>query len=607
MADWILSSGALVLLTLLLRALLKSRLDPRLRYALWLLALLRLLCPLPLFHSALSLPGLAEQAVENRTVLRPAEHVEEPLPSGDVLPAFPEAAESAGRPAPAEGSFPWRAVLWGLYAGGAAGLLLAALIANRRLGRRLRQGARPLPGQWTVPPRRIYISPCPAAPCLLGLFRPAVFVPEAVAVDDRALGHVLAHERAHYRHLDPLWALLRLLALALHWYDPLVWWACFLSRQDAEAAADAAAIGALGERERLDYGRTLLALVAGPAGPRSALDLGTSMSASRRSLRDRVRLIARRPKTALPTLLLVLLCGALAFRLGYAGPVEEKQALAPAPVSPLPVASPPAAPEEESGAAPAQKPLPSLYYGEKLYYLSYTDSVLYGPLCYAREEFGLLTAPSGAEPRADLEVSDPRLAGLTLRRYSNTVLPHGFCVELDGELLVFAAYEDMDEHQRRRADILADEESFTAFLRQDMADWESALSEEDYAAAYDLPLVALPEDAGFQSLGPVWLRQDPGGSGALFPCRVFYDYSRGIAVYISQDELHPNGFENFYTSRTNESGQAFSETHPWAWFSAGYTPVTESGSVRLLLFSALPLDEAFCRRLLTAAGQLPLS
>lgn len=601
MADWVLSSSALVLLTLLLRVLLKSRLDPRLRYALWLLALLRLLCPLPLFHSALSLPGLAEQAVQSRTVLSPGESIHENAPAGEALPALPEAAESAGQVTSPDGSFPWRAVLWGLYISGAAGLLLAALIANRKLGRQLRQGARPLPGQWTVPPRQIYISPCPAAPCLFGLRRPAIYVPEALAVDDRALGHVLAHERAHYRHLDPLWALLRLLALALHWYDPLVWWACFLSRQDAEAAADATAIGALGEKERLDYGRTLLALVAGPAGLRSALDLGTSMSASRRSLRDRVRLIARRPKTALPALLLVLLCGALAFRLGYAGPVEEEATPAPAPVSTPPVASP-AAPAADSGAVPAQKPLPSLYYGGKLYYLSYTDSVLSGPLCSAREDFGLLTAPAGAEPRADLEVSDSRLAGLTLRRYSNAALPHGLCVELDGELLVFAAYEDMDEHERRRADILSDEESFTGWLRQDMEDWDSALSEADYAAAYELPLISLPEGSGFQSLGPVWLRQDPGGTGALFLCRVFYNYSLGAAVYVYQDDLRPNGFENFYTSRTNESGQYFSETHPWAWFSAGYTPVTESGSVRLLLFSALPLDEDFCFRLLTGAS-----
>ena len=68
------------------------------------------------------------------------------------------------------------------------------------------------------------------SPCLFGLIRPAVYLtPAAVASPDR-LRHVIAHETAHARHLDPLWSLLRCVCLAVYWFDPLVWAAAAVSR-----------------------------------------------------------------------------------------------------------------------------------------------------------------------------------------------------------------------------------------------------------------------------------------------------------------------------------------------------------------------------------------
>ena len=37
------------------------------------------------------------------------------------------------------------------------------------------------------------------------------------------VGHVLAHELTHYNHRDHLWSVLRGAALAVHWWNPLVW------------------------------------------------------------------------------------------------------------------------------------------------------------------------------------------------------------------------------------------------------------------------------------------------------------------------------------------------------------------------------------------------
>ena len=53
---------------------------------------------------------------------------------------------------------------------------------------------------------------------------------------------------------------MRLAALALHWYNPLVWAAAILSKRDAELACDEAVLRLLGEAERQSYGETLISL-----------------------------------------------------------------------------------------------------------------------------------------------------------------------------------------------------------------------------------------------------------------------------------------------------------------------------------------------------------
>ena len=48
MIEWIVTSSVLILLVLLLRLLVRDRVSPRLRYALWGLVLLRLVIPVSL-------------------------------------------------------------------------------------------------------------------------------------------------------------------------------------------------------------------------------------------------------------------------------------------------------------------------------------------------------------------------------------------------------------------------------------------------------------------------------------------------------------------------------------------------------------------------------
>lgn len=72
------------------------------------------------------------------------------------------------------------------------------------------------------------------------------------------LRHTVEHEITHFRHGDHFWSALRSVCIALHWYNPLVWWAAILSRNDAELACDEGTIRRIGEDARAEYGRTLI-------------------------------------------------------------------------------------------------------------------------------------------------------------------------------------------------------------------------------------------------------------------------------------------------------------------------------------------------------------
>ena len=102
------------------------------------------------------------------------------------------------------------------------------------------------------------VSPRIGQPMALGVFRPTIVLPEAMALDEPAhrIEAILAHEWAHIRNGDlRLLALLRLL-LPLWFMHPGYWWLRRLVRADQEALADAAA--AARDEDPISYAEILL-------------------------------------------------------------------------------------------------------------------------------------------------------------------------------------------------------------------------------------------------------------------------------------------------------------------------------------------------------------
>jgi hypothetical protein len=155
-------------------------------------------------------------------------------------------------------------------------------------------------------------------PCLFGVVKPTIYVTHEVARNKTLLRHTVTHEATHHRHGDHIWAVLRCVCLAIHWYNPLVWWAAILSQRDAELACDEATIKLLGEGERAEYGRTLIGMTCQKKA--NVLITATTMNSGKSGLKERIMLIAKKPKMALYTLLIVVLVASIAVGCTFTGP-----------------------------------------------------------------------------------------------------------------------------------------------------------------------------------------------------------------------------------------------------------------------------------------------
>lgn len=305
LVEWVLTSWLLILAVTALRALLGRRTGAGLRYALWAAVLVRLLVPGTLFR--VPVPA----AVFPETGWAVFETVSGGIsaPEGGAAEAVPPSAGSEAETMPDPAPLAW------VWAAGTAVFLAVLGASNAVFARRLRRGRVPLEAPECPAP--VYLAEGLPSPCLIGVLRPAVYLPPETAADPGALRHVLAHEIVHLRHGDQVWNLLRSLALALHWWDPLVWLACALSRRDCELACDAGALRRLGAGERAAYGRTLLSLAAGTPRPGDLTRWAATMTGGRREVTQRIARIAREPErrrwAEAAALLAVALAAACAF------------------------------------------------------------------------------------------------------------------------------------------------------------------------------------------------------------------------------------------------------------------------------------------------------
>lgn len=376
MTEVLVSSTVLILALAALRLLLRGRIDPRLQYALWLLAALRLLLPVSLVSSPVSVMNAAADVPAAVQRLTAPEDRRAPQPAAEAAPAQPAAA--AETQTQTKQKLPVRTILKAVWLAGAAILAGVMLAQNLRFLRKLRRVRQPL--ACAESPIPVWLVPGLPSPCLVGLFRPEIYLTPEAAADPATLGFVLRHELAHYRAKDQLWSLVRLVCQCVYWFDPFVWLAAALARRDCELACDARVLRGLDGESRAAYGRALLGLVTARPGGSQLLSGATTMQLGKKSLKERITLIAKKPKMAAFTLVFVLIFSILLAACTFTGaPVQpelqpEPETVQPEEVQPAPEPEPAAdteapQPVEDDPEARFQMTFPMLDYASFQRYL----------------------------------------------------------------------------------------------------------------------------------------------------------------------------------------------------------------------------------------------
>jgi len=305
MIEYLLSLSLLIVVVLLIRAVFRKTVSPRAIYALWLAVVVRMLLPFTLFEAAVTLPEFLQSRQTEQLVKeeKAADHVQEQSPT--TIPANPvyNRSDSPDYPSvttpihpitPAAPGIPdteaekrivpeepiddipkepvpvnWKRILDLIWFSGAAiasvWVLLTSIIYSRQLNKdRILHR--------TVRKTKVYVSAYAGVPCIAGLIPSIYITPEAVNSKSEML--IIVHEHVHLRHGDHIWSIVRALALIVFWWNPLVWTAAAVSKQDAELACDDAISACLNEAGRLRYAGILLDTI--PQKHRYAVGLGSA-------------------------------------------------------------------------------------------------------------------------------------------------------------------------------------------------------------------------------------------------------------------------------------------------------------------------------------------
>ena len=332
------TSCILIGLVLAIRALFGKYISKRIQYALWLLVAIKLIIfPIPWVESSLAIfDGGAEVSFFEKEELYPSleasviavqtqtvEYIANSKP-GQVTPFSkePQVNENVGTaqneqiyetsqpaqpaeqandvlPPKAQSGFNWLILIVVAEVSGAAAAIIYMayynlkfrkyLIDNRvsvDVSNTLFENGREV----TIP---VYSVEGLPSPCLFGN---AIYVSDSIVEEKDKLRHVLAHEYSHYRHGDQIWAVVRCICFALYFWNPLCIIGAYVSKQDCELACDESALLLLGESERISYGRTLIGMIAIKSSVRDGMMIATTMSASKKGLKNRVIQISKKQK-----------------------------------------------------------------------------------------------------------------------------------------------------------------------------------------------------------------------------------------------------------------------------------------------------------------------
>lgn len=284
-----LTMSVILLPLLLLTPKLQNRYTSRTLWAVFLVAALRLALPVDvsLPHPVLTVEAPAQTV----SFHRPESVPDQSSPSQNNAPVKRPVSLSV---------FQIGGVIW---LSGMVALLVWRLVSYLLARRALFRAALPSGRVENVP---VWVHPMVKSPMVVGLFRPAVCLPQELTEEGRQMA--LCHELCHIKRHDVAYKALFLWVSCVHWFNPLVWWLSRAAGRNLELCCDDDALRGRDGAFRRQYGELLLTMAAAEPGPA----LSTRFGGSATELKKRLSNLFAHKKNSRALLALVLLCTLLA-------------------------------------------------------------------------------------------------------------------------------------------------------------------------------------------------------------------------------------------------------------------------------------------------------
>ena len=310
--------GSIVILVIMVVRRLLRRIPTKYIYYLWGLAAFRLLCPkspssvLSLFNF---LPTKKISVVSSSGMIGKTSAAVTSIPEtlGRNIQQVTTMVSSKSTPTvKAAGSTMsnfWH-ILMLLWLLGMAVLAIAILYKTFTMYRSLRH-ARKISDN-------VYSDASIPAPFILGFLKPRIFMPQGLS--EKEFNYLLNHEKTHLRRKDMVFKSVWIVALIVHWFNPLVWIAYRLFESDMEMSCDEEVIKNMGNDLRADYCMSLVSYAKKsntPKYPVSLLDFG------KKNVKARIRNVMKFKKLSQWLSVISALAVAAIFACGFFSPIDR--------------------------------------------------------------------------------------------------------------------------------------------------------------------------------------------------------------------------------------------------------------------------------------------
>ncbi|MDF2869911.1 MAG: hypothetical protein K0R05_1486 [Anaerocolumna sp.] len=264
-----LSASVMIMVITVIRTVWMNKLPKKVFLILWLIVLIRLLIPINI-SSPLSIYTIfsstretAEQYIFQPESINSKAESNNSIDISKVQTAYYPSELIAGTET---GKMNVLLIIWGM------GLLILSIYFCVNYFRSKREFAMSLPvkqpiiEQWLKDHRirrkvEVRQSGQTNVPLTYGIYHPVILMPGKTDWENKErLKYVLMHEFTHICSFDNGLKLLFVVALCIHWFNPLVWVMFLLFNRDIELACDEAVVRKFGEGNKSSYALTLIGM-----------------------------------------------------------------------------------------------------------------------------------------------------------------------------------------------------------------------------------------------------------------------------------------------------------------------------------------------------------